>query len=170
MNWGNIAYHHIQEHLEETRRKDGKVSFPRIVLFEEQNLKFKIKLVAFDQIGLRLEYIHITSDEEFSDSQVIMRKLEEQAEQIQTKITYLLENFKLIELDKMNRRVQLRSYPPYDTEDGKYFYEIIIENANEVYFQRFAYSYEHKRYEKVVSDFTREAFIRLINDLATTLV
>ena len=90
--------------------------------------------------------------------------------QVQQRITYLLENFKLIELDKMNHRAQLRSYPPYDTEDGKYFYEIIIENANEIFFQRFAYSYEHKRYEKVVSDFTREAFVRLIQDLTEILL
>jgi hypothetical protein len=69
----------------------------------------------------------------------------------------------------MNKRAQLRSYPPYKDENSKYYYEIILDEANRVHFQRYQYSKIEKRFEKTTSQLTLEIFERLINDLVDIL-
>jgi hypothetical protein len=95
--------------------------------------------------------------------------LAEQANAIQKKITYLLEEFKLIEMDNQNKRAQLRSYPPYTRDNSKYYYEVVLDEGNKAHFQRYQYSMEEKRYGKITSQLTSETFERLVNDLTSIL-
>lgn len=57
-------------------------------------------------------------------------KLENFSNELCNHITFLTENFKLIEIDKENNKAQIRSYPPFVKHNEKLFFEIII-NANE---------------------------------------
>ena len=53
-------------------------------------------------------------------------KLEEFSNQICSRITFLSEKFKIIEIDHKNQKVQMRSYPPFVKQNEKLFFEIII--------------------------------------------
>lgn len=54
-------------------------------------------------------------------------KLENFSNQLCKRITYLSESFKLIEVDKENKKAQIRSYPPYIKYNEKLYFEIIID-------------------------------------------
>ncbi|GAB4169386.1 MAG: hypothetical protein Kow00108_03080 [Calditrichia bacterium] len=167
MSIGKLTLSYIDDTIKELEQT-GKLSYPEIFQIKEGDLQISVKAFSVDKIGLQVDYIHIVK-EVMKSRPGVKELMERQAEYIEKHISYLLEKFKIVELDSLNQRTQLRSYPPYDTEDGKYFYEILLENGDEIFFQRFNYSYESKRYEKVISEFTREMFSRLINDLVAAL-
>ncbi len=156
-----------EEKLRLVEARDGdKFNF---VQHQEDNLNFQVKFKDVDRYGIVLDYIAISLGEPILDVDEINRRLSQQAEKVQERITYLLENFRLIELDRMNKRAQLRSYPPYEKEDSKFFYEIVLDEGTRIHFQRYQYSKERKRYEKITSQLTLEIFERLVDDLAFIL-
>ena len=131
-----------------------------------EGLNIAIKFKDIDRYGIVLDYIAIVRKEPILDVEEINRRLEHQAEMVQNKITYLLEDFTLIEIDKASKKAQLRSYPPYEKENSKFFYEIVLEEGTRVHFQRYEYNRDHRRYEKITSQLTLEIFERLLEDLA----
>ncbi len=135
----------------------------------EGELQFQVKFKDVDKYGIVVDYISVARLEPILDVNLINKKLEQQAEKVQKLITYLLEDFALIEIDKMNKRAQLRSYPPHTKENSKFYYEIVLDEGTKVHFQRYEYSKVEKRYEKITSQLTLEIFERLINDLASLL-
>jgi len=150
-------------------RSRAEIDRFNILQHNEDEFHFQVKFKDIDKYGIVLDYISISKATPIMDLDIINKKLESDSNKIQTKITYLLEDFKLIELDRMNKRAQLRSYPPYEEEDSKYYYEIVLDEANRVHFQRYQYSSSNKRYEKITCQLTLEIFERLINDLVSTL-
>lgn len=168
MKYGKLILQKIQEQknrLPEVGQKD------RFFLLQhtEDILQFQIKFKDIDKYGIVVDYISITNSEPILDVNLINRKLEKQAEKIQNTITYLLETFALIEIDKRNKRAQLRSYPPHTYENSKFYYEIVLDEGVKVHFQRYEYSETDKRYEKITSQLTLETFERLIDDLVSIL-
>lgn len=154
-----------KKELSGTRRKD-KFS---LLHHKENGLIFQVRYKDMDTYGIVLDYLSIAKDEAIRDVEIINQKLAEQADSIQGTITYLLEDFKLLELDKMNKRAQLRSYPPYEKENSKYYYEIMLDEGISVHFQRYEYRRNEKRYVKITSQFTLEIFERLVDDLSALL-
>lgn len=168
MNYGKLILEKLLEErdrLGETRTKDKF----NILQHKADEFMFQIKFKDIDKYGIVLDYISISKTMPILDTDLINKKLESDASEIQNKITYLLEDFKLIELDRMNKRAQLRSYPPYKEEDSKYYYEIVMDEGNRIHFQRYQYSSKNKRYEKITSQLTLEIFERLVNDLVSIL-
>ena len=150
------------------RRQGEKTKFS-ILQHKEDEFHFQVRFKDIDKYGIVLDYISISKAIPVMDVDIINKKLETNSNEIPNKITYLLEDFKLIELDRMNKRAQLRSYPPYKEEDSKYYYEIVLDEANRIHFQRYQYSSSNKRYEKITCQLTLEIFERLINDLVSIL-
>ncbi len=136
-----------------------------VLQHQEDDLLLQLKFKDIDKYGIVLDYISIQKLSPILDVEEINKRLEQQAEAIQQRITYLLEDFKLIEFDRMSKRAQLRSYPPYKKENSKYFYEIVLDEGVKIHFQRYQYSMDEKRYEKITSQLTLEIFARLIDDL-----
>ncbi len=136
-----------------------------VLQHQEADLLFQVKFKDIDKYGIVVDYIAIQKLSPILDVEEINRRLERQADAIQQRITYLLEDFKLIEIDRMSKRAQLRSYPPYKKENSKYFYEIVLDEGVKIHFQRYQYSMDEKRYEKITSQLTREIFARLMDDL-----
>lgn len=155
--------------VETSGRRRGEKDKFNILQHREGEFHFQVKFKDIDKYGIVLDYISISKATPIMDVDIINKKLESDSNEIQKKITYLLEDFKLIELDRMNKRAQLRSYPPYREDDSKYYYEIVLDEANRIHFQRYQYSSSNKRYEKITCQLTLEIFERLINDLVDIL-
>jgi len=168
MNYGKTILKRIQEEKQSLPEVGQKDKF-YLLQHNEGELQFQVKFKDVDKYGIVVDYISIAKSEPILDVNLINKKLEQQAEKIQTIITYLLEDFALIEMDKMNKRAQLRSYPPHTKENSKFYYEIVLDEGTKVHFQRYEYSKTRKRYEKITSQLTLEIFERLINDLADLL-
>jgi len=168
MNYGKTILKRIREERQSLPEVGQKDKF-YLLQHNEGELQFQVKFKDVDKYGIVVDYISIAKSEPILDVNLINKKLEQQAEKIQTIITYLLEDFALIEMDKMNKRAQLRSYPPHTKENSKFYYEIVLDEGTKVHFQRYEYSKTRKRYEKITSQLTLEIFERLINDLADLL-
>lgn len=141
----------------------------QLLQHREDDCQFQIKFKDIDKYGIVVDYISIRKGTPILDVEMINKRLEQQAEQVQKKITYLLEDFRLIEIDKMNKRAQLRSYPPHKKEDSKFYYEIVLDEGVRAHFQRYEYSTSRRRFEKITSQLTLETFERLIDDLVEIL-
>ncbi|RMG69136.1 MAG: hypothetical protein D6715_00455 [Calditrichaeota bacterium] len=168
MSAGKILLEKMQQEKSRLVEATQKDKF-KFVQHQEDDLNFQVKFKDVDRYGIVLDYIAVSRGEPILDVDEINRRLSQQAEKVQKQITYLLEDFRLIELDRMNKRAQLRSYPPYEKENSKFFYEIVLDEGTRIHFQRYQYSREHKRYEKITSQLTLEIFERLVDDLASIL-
>jgi len=162
----NIAEKVLKE-LQELKQHPESARKDKFYYYQKAHngLTITVKYKDIDRYGIVLDYIAISRQEPILDVDEINRRLEQQAEQVQSTITYLLEDFMLIEIDKASKRAQLRSYPPYEKENSKFFYEIVLEEGTRVHFQRYEYNKAHRRYEKITSQVTQEIFLRLLNDL-----
>ncbi|GAB4378880.1 MAG: hypothetical protein Kow0042_27760 [Calditrichia bacterium] len=168
MGLGNLIVNKIKEERSKVTDARQKEKF-NIVQVREGDCQIQVKVKDIDTYGIVLDYIAISRDTPILDVDLINKKLEEQSEMVEERITYLLEDFRLIELDRINKRAQLRSYPPHEKEDAKFYYEIVLDEGVRAHFQRYVYSIEKKRYEKITSQLTIETFERLVDDLAKSL-
>ncbi len=155
----------LKEKIPEQKSKE------KFLLYQTKldNCQIQIKFKDIDKYGIVFDYISIKKETPILDVELINRTLEKQAELIQKTITYLLEDFRLIELDTMNKRAQLRSYPPYKKDDSKFYYEIVLDEGIRFHLQRYEYSRTKKRYEKITSQLTLEMFERLLEDVIKIL-
>ncbi len=165
MNYGQLLLKLVRE---EKDRSDPKQKF-LYVNHEEEDFVFQVKFKDLDKYTFVLDYFSINKSAPILDVDLINKRLNKQADAIQKRITFLLEDFKLIEMDTRNKRAQLRSYPPYTEENSKYYYEIVLDEGSKLHFQRYEYSMDKKRYEKITSNLTVETFERLINELVDIL-
>jgi hypothetical protein len=167
MSYGKHILSKIREQKVLSLEHKEKYSF---VYHTEENWQFQIKYKDIDKYGIVIDYISLSSTVPIMDVELMNKYLEKQADLIQKKITYLLEDFRLIEYDKMNKRVQLRSYPPHKKGDFKYYYEIVVDEGTKLHFQRYEYDKNERRFEKITSQFTLEIFERLLDDLSALLI
>ncbi len=168
MDYGTALLRRLREEQDK-----GIYADPRQKLYyvshQEGEFQFQVRFQEVEKVGIVLDYISIAKEPPIQDVEEINRRLDEQADAVQKRITFLLEDFKLIEMDSQNKRAQLRSYPPYKEEDSRYYYEIVLDEGTRVHFQRYQYSSKQRRYEKVTSQMTVESFTRLINELTDIL-
>ncbi len=136
---------------------------------EEDDFQFQMRIKDIEKFAVVVDYLSVAKKEPILDVEVINQKIAQQADAIQKNVTFLLEEFKLIELDNQNKRAQLRSYPPHTAENSKYYYEIVLDEGTKAHFQRYAYSIEEKRYSKITSQLTTETYERLIDELCNIL-
>lgn len=168
MDYGQIVFKVMEEEKNRALYSDPKQKF-FYLQHQENNLLFQVKYKDIEKSVIVLDYISVLNKTPILDVDLIKKKLSAQAEAIQKRITFLLEDFKLIEMDNQNKRAQLRSYPPYTRENSKYYYEIVLDEGTRAHFQRYEYSMAEKRYEKITSQLTRETFERLVNELVEIL-
>ena len=166
MNYGKLITQKLLE--EKDRVPEPKQKF-YYLQHQEGEFSFQIKFKDIGKYGIVLDYISLGKNTPILDVELINKRLDGQADKVQKNINFLLEDFKLIEMDTRNKRAQLRSYPPHTEDNSKYYYEIVLDEGVKTHFQRYQYSREEKRYEKVTSQLALETFERLVNELASAL-
>ncbi len=161
----------ILEKIKEEKAKPGEKQKDKFTFAEHQenDCHVQVKFKDIDKYGIVVDYITVSIETPILDVAIINNKLQKQSDAVQQTITYLLEDFKLIELDRMNKKAQLRSYPPHKEEDSKFYYEIILDDGTKAHFQRYEYSSTKRRFEKITSQLTLETFVRLVDDMADIL-
>lgn len=93
-------------------------------------------------------------------------KLHQLADGLCDKISYLSENFKMIELDRLNKQIQIRSYPPYQKENKKLYFEIIVKlDEQSITLQRLESNVKTNQTSKTAFVITDETLERLLTDL-----
>lgn len=168
MNYGKKVSEMLFDEKNPAVHFDAKQKF-FYLQHQEGDYQFQIKFKDAAKYGILIDYIAIGKSIPLQDVETINQRLDEQADAIQKRITFLLEEFKLIEMDIRNKRAQLRSYPPHTEDNAKYYYEIVLDEGVKVHFQRYQFLTDEKRYAKITSQLTMETFERLINELVKIL-
>src|SRR5262249_31762342 len=92
--------------------------------------------------------------------------LERQFEQVQSKIRSL-QDFKLIEDDRANATMLLRSRVPKKLSGVIRYYEIVLKSGSQLHFARYEFDPAIGRRRVVPANLARETFEELLVDLET---
>jgi hypothetical protein len=139
--------------LRETDRSEG---FFRPVV-AGRNLTWHFEISEFDKLGLLVNHIEITA------RNASPLPLEKQFELLKNKITYL-EEFTLIEYDRTNAALLLRSRFPQRLGNTVSYYEILLKGGNQLSFGRYEFDQAIGRRRVLPANLARETFGRLLVD------
>jgi hypothetical protein len=126
-----------------------------------------IEIEDFDKFSYMVRSISMTHPQ--TPAAPIKDVLLRQAGEIERQISYLLEGFRLVELDEVNGTAQVRSITPYQKGDERLYYEVLLRGGNNLTFTRYRKQHQTGEREIVPSHLTLEIFERLVDDLAAAM-
>ena len=95
-------------------------------------------------------------------------KLQAASQALCDRVTYLLEPISPIETDADSCVVQMRSTPPLQQEDGRYYYELFLRRGGSVALHRYE-KHPGKIRQRVAATLTHEVLGRLVDDFDATV-
>ena len=122
-------------------------------------------LSAVDQVGCSFRELALDTD---SLQGADTRRLEQCASAIASRLTYLLEPLRVLEIDDQARIVQLRSVPPSRQGNLHSYYEVQVREGGSIVLRRFEAIRGRPR-RHVDAHVTREVFTRLVHDLCSVV-
>ncbi|PYV44070.1 MAG: hypothetical protein DMG06_07975 [Acidobacteria bacterium] len=145
--------------LRETDRSEGYFS----PLIETTGLTWNFKISDFDKLGLLILHLDIKA----KDTPAL--PLEKQSEVLKEKLTYLEEDFKLVEYDRNNRTVILRSNLFHRMENSVNYYEIVLKEGNQLSFDCYELDRTGGKRQICPTNLARATFERLLADFDNLL-
>jgi hypothetical protein len=133
------------------------------------NLRLRAELQDFDKYSYLVKAITVSRLQPHQAKTAVKDLLLRQAAEIERRISYLLESFRLVEIDEINGLAQVRSATPHQKNDEKLYYEVLLDHGNRIAFARYQKRSQDKQRECVPSHLTNETFERLTDDLAAVL-
>jgi hypothetical protein len=91
------------------------------------------------------------------------------ADRLASKLTYLLEPLRVIEVDGDAGAVQMRSHPPHQQERLARYYEVLVQRSGSISLVRYERRPGQPR-AAILAAVTREVFHRLADDFAQAVV
>jgi hypothetical protein len=151
------------DNLPETGQDSGR-------MIEETNdgLRLRVEIEDFDKFSCLVKTLGVTRLQA-PPNMPLTELLLRQARDIERRISYLLENFRLVEVDEFNVLAQVRSVAPYKKNGDTFYYELLLQHGNSVTLTRYRKSATAEKREAVPFHLTPETFERLVDDLAATL-
>jgi hypothetical protein len=139
--------------LRETDRSEGLFR----PILEAKSLTWYFEISEFDKLGLLVNHIDIRAHK------ASPLPLEKQFELLKNKITYL-EEFTLIEYDRTNAALLLRSRVPQRLGNTVSYYEIVLKGGNQLSFGRYEFDQAIGRRRVLPANLARQTFGRLLAD------
>jgi len=133
-----------------------------LVEVREEGTYAKVRVSDFDKYTYLCDHLELGLLKGSERSHGV--KLREKADEVASKITYLLEKLFPLEIDESSHKALLRSKPP-ERRDGEIrYYELIIEKGCHLTLSRYCYSQRKRR--RIPMSLPVEILERLIDDLA----
>lgn len=144
---------------------DAFLNTPPVVISAQQGLtRVTLELAAFAPFGV------VFNELKFDTSQVpSSRKLGDLADQLTRRITYLMEPLRVLEVDEDAGELEIRSSPPSQREQVRYYYELRLSCTGSLSLQRIAFDEIARLKKSVPCQLTREALERLIDDIVDVI-
>jgi hypothetical protein len=139
--------------LRETDRSEG---FFRPIV-ETKNLIWRFEITQVDKLGLLISHIAITA-------RTPPICLERQFDLLKKKITYLEEDFELVEHDRNKEIMILRSTIPQQLEHAINYYEILLAAGNQLSFRRYEFDKIMGKRRVRPANLATDTFGRLLAD------
>ena len=133
---------------------------------ELNGFRIQVKLKEFDKFSLMMEALQVERGSEIEAGPDFIRK---QADFLKTNLTYLLENFEVFEIDKLQSKAQLRSHVPDEDDNLLSYFEIMIAGGRRITLERLVFDKDRKQKKPVSFQLTNETFERIIDDFFKTI-
>ena len=124
--------------------------------------QLEIELTALDTLACSFTRLSLRADLLKNRGPNDLKRI---AEQLSSKLTYLLEPISPIETDAEGCVVQMRSNPPQKEADCTSYYELLVARSGELSLLRYSRSVGQQR-EVVAAHVTREVLCRLVGDMS----
>ncbi len=141
-------------------------------VIEEENdsIRVRAEIQDFDKFSYMVKTLFVTRAQTPTSKTPVQALLLHQASEIERRISYLLENFRLVELDELSGIAQVRSATPHQKSEEAFYYEVLLQDGTSATFTRYCKSRQAEKREVVACHLTQETFERLVDDLAATLL
>ena len=168
----------IAEKLQMTQRMEDQMSFSlknsagaeRGYQVEElkNGIRVRVAVPDLDKYSFQLSKIDVFDErgKKLPHPENVLRK---QAKFIEQEVSYLLETFRLIELDTQAQVAQLRSEKPLQKNQARQYYEIVLEQGRKLNFCRYEKKPDAAERQAMPFLLTEDSFSRLIDDLARAM-
>ncbi len=125
-----------------------------------EKIALHLKISDFDRLSFMIEEIVLQS----SNNHFAVEQLKQRADRLISKVTYLLEDFHLVEMDSHSGQVQLRSQAPQKDDRYLSFYEILLSSDGRISLRRYKHDRESQLRSATPMHFTEELLVKLLND------
>lgn len=138
---------------------------PCTVTVEDGPNRFSFNLTALDSVGVAFDSLEfITTDRQDWSSEA----LNAWGERLATRVTYLLEPLKVLEIDAGGGEVQIRSQTPSARADQHGYYEVRLYRQGRLSMERYTFDDATRQRGRTPCQFTREVVERLADDIAAS--
>lgn len=138
----------------------------------EQNIDgihLKLEIQDTDKYGFLVRSIALRKESPVPASANLKTLLTHQAAELEKRLTYLLEHFRLLELDESKQTAQVRSHVPYRQDGTIHYYEVLLSEGDALTFARYRNGGARGQREVEPAYITKEALMRLVSDFAGVL-
>ncbi len=132
---------------------------------QEGDAEVVCDLTAVDSLGVSVQRLEVKS---ISLVGLAAEKLREIADDLASRVGYLLEAIAPIEVDDEACTIQMRSMPPHRAENATSYYEVLV-TAGAISLKRYTKAKAVRR-EAEAFDITRQVLLRLVDDFAAAAV
>lgn len=154
----------LTENVTLNRQDSGYVMEEKI-----DDMRLRLEILDFDKFSYIVKTLEVARLQAPPANVPLQDLLLRQAGEIERRITYLLENFNLLEVDEYNGLAQVRSAAPYQKNGEKFYYEVLLQHGLGATFSRYLQPHPAGQRELVPCHLTQEMCERLIDDLAATV-
>ena len=140
---------------------------PCTVTIEDAPHRVTMHLTALDTVGVAFTSIEFATT---SRAEWTSEALSEWGNRLSSRITYLMEPLKVLEIDAGGGEVQIRSQTPTAREAERGYYEMRLFRQGMLRMQRFTYDGATRQRRESPCQLTREVLERLADDIAASLV
>ncbi len=132
-------------------------------------IRLTIEIQDADKYGFLVRSISAQTEQRPQAQLALKPLLIRQATEIEKRLTYLLERFRLLEVDEFKQTAQVRSHVPYRQDGTAHYYEVLLTEGASLNFVRCNNSGSRGQREIEPTYITKEALTRLVNDFIGVL-
>lgn len=140
-----------------------------VIEAEMDSMRVTAEIQDFDKFSCILKTLVVRRAQAPPANAALKALLLRQAAECERRISYLLENFRLLEVDEENYLAQVRSAAPHQKRDGKFYYEVLLQHGLGAAFARYRKARDAESRELVACHVTQEVLERLVDDLVAAL-
>jgi hypothetical protein len=154
----------IQTLIEQELKQLGSGG-PAVVAVADGPRNLTCNIVEHNSLAVVFNLMRLATTELASATAVDLERI---SSALATKLTYLMEPIRPIELDVDACVVQMRSNPPQKDDDGRSYYELLVRRGGEIALSRYRKEPGTPR-QQIPATVTREVLFRLAGDFSAVL-
>jgi hypothetical protein len=139
---------------------------PCVVTVEEGPHRLALNLTALDTVGVAFESLEFATTSRPDWPPDALRAW---GERLAGRVTYLMEPFKVLEVDADGGVVKIRSQSPTARDQQRSYYEIRLSNQGTLRMERCTFDEASRRRRPASCQFTREVLERLADDITASV-